>query len=64
VKKEEIRTLHLIAPLRLVLNLGAILQVSREPKKIVTAISKWISDTAIFTVVRPMHTLRCGDSFG
>jgi hypothetical protein len=34
------RTLHLIAPLRWVLNLGAILQVSRELEKTVITISK------------------------
>jgi hypothetical protein len=47
--------------LRSVLNLEAILQESRELKKIVIATSKWTSDTTIFTVVRLMATPRCGD---
>jgi hypothetical protein len=34
------RTLLLIAPLRCVINLGAILQENGEPKEIVIAISK------------------------
>ncbi len=55
------RTLHLIAPLRWVLNLGAILQVSRELKKVVIAIIKRTRDTMIFIVVRPMRTPCCGD---
>jgi hypothetical protein len=38
----------LIAPLRRVLNFGAILQESREPKKVIIVISKWTSDTTIF----------------
>jgi hypothetical protein len=37
------------------------LQVSREPKKTIITISKWTSDTTIFTLVQPMPTPRCGD---
>jgi hypothetical protein len=37
------------------------LQVSRELKKTIIVISKWTRDTTIFTVVRPMPTLCCGN---
>jgi hypothetical protein len=37
------------------------LQVSRELKKTVIAISKWTRDTTIFTKIRPMPTQFCGD---
>jgi hypothetical protein len=37
------------------------LQESKELKKTIIAISKWTSDTTIFTVVRPMPTPRYGD---
>jgi hypothetical protein len=37
------------------------MQVRRELKKTIIAISKWTRDTTIFTVVRPMPTPCCGD---